>query len=853
MSTSGVSRSWTPGTERRYATTTAPSSTSRRLTRGMKAVLLLALLAILIVAIVPAAVVTSRDNKKQYRAEDRALGYTTVVDGVTTFVQTRTASVVTRSSYRTLDNGDISTALQVVTLPVITVSATAAGSVQQGFETVTVDGQEVIVATVTRFVAGANAFVTRTVQGEELGAATVYRTVFDDLTVVRPATPTSASASTSTLSSSATTSRTSSSTVIATSETSSSSCVAPLTMYKELLLTSSRPQIDARSGDDPLNLVHGCPGLLFLHLATHVVPTRIYAALLFIVDVISTRREPERQHAAPFVVEPAVQQLDAASFNQQHRRANQHDEQRGDTDGLSDQHVRTAAAVEREQQHLGHVADLEELVGASSAEQQRDAIAFHGQHDGANRSYDPTSDSVAFPSFTTSRPQAPSSTASGPKRLKLVHLDGRIDDADDCALHPWSAALPRRLRPRVVNDHQSLVNVLSLDQQHERLATEHDVTGVHPWAPGPLRRVRHRRVDQCRPFLHHHLIVVIVICILVVFIGNVDVGVVFLSAVPDDDDRGVHPGLPALPRWLRRADDDDQLKHKHIIELDTTTTASASPTCIPGLPLIVGGCGLFDPSTTTATTTRSSSSSDSETTSTTTSDTVTFPPIGAPTPTSSSSSSDDPSSTTTSDTSRSTTSSFGTTSTSSTSSSAEETVTSTTATEQSSSSTSRSTGEAASTTATSSVSTESASFPTVSRPSRSSATAPSELSTATTTAVETSTTSATTSSTSSAAGGESETSVGSSSRSSSSSSSSSASASTTSSTSSGPGPSDEPASSSSASAPDPAPTDDDDLGGVPSSSPLPPLSPSPDSAPPLRRHRLVRRHREQPRRVDAFA
>ena len=140
----------------------------------MKAVLLLALLAILIVAIVPAAVVTSRDNKKQYRAEDRALGYTTVVDGVTTFVQTRTASVVTRSSYRTLDNGDISTALQVVTLPVITVSATAAGSVQQGFETVTVDGQEVIVATVTRFVAGANAFVTRTVQG---GASLVSHTL----------------------------------------------------------------------------------------------------------------------------------------------------------------------------------------------------------------------------------------------------------------------------------------------------------------------------------------------------------------------------------------------------------------------------------------------------------------------------------------------------------------------------------------------------------------------------------------------------------------------------------------------------------------------------------------------------
>ena len=130
----------------------------------MKAVLLLALLAILIVAIVPAAVVSTRDKKKQYRAEDRALGYTTVVDGITTFVQTRTASVVTRSSYSTLDNGVVSTILQAVTLPIITVSATSAGQVQQGFETVTLNGQEVIVATVTRFVAGANAFVTRTVQ-----------------------------------------------------------------------------------------------------------------------------------------------------------------------------------------------------------------------------------------------------------------------------------------------------------------------------------------------------------------------------------------------------------------------------------------------------------------------------------------------------------------------------------------------------------------------------------------------------------------------------------------------------------------------------------------------------------------
>jgi len=134
----------------------------------MKALLLLALLAVLIVAIVPAAVVTTRNNKEDTRED--ALGYTTVVDGVTTFVQTRTASVVTRSSFRTLENGDVSTLLQAVTLPIVTVSATSAGEVQQGFATVTVDGQEILVATRTQFVPGNLVVVTRTVQG---GASSV--------------------------------------------------------------------------------------------------------------------------------------------------------------------------------------------------------------------------------------------------------------------------------------------------------------------------------------------------------------------------------------------------------------------------------------------------------------------------------------------------------------------------------------------------------------------------------------------------------------------------------------------------------------------------------------------------------
>ncbi|GAA6057306.1 hypothetical protein JCM3770_001710 [Rhodotorula araucariae] len=183
---SGPSPSWTPrttpGTERRYASTTAPSSSRKRLTRGIKAVLLLALVAVLLIAVLPPAVVSIR-NKHEV-AEDRSLGYTTLVDGVTTFVQTRTASVVTRNSYSTLANGEVSTVLQAVTLPIVTVSATSAGEVQQGFETVTIDGEEVIVATRTQYVEGGNAFVIRTATGAALAVATVYETVYDDVTLL---------------------------------------------------------------------------------------------------------------------------------------------------------------------------------------------------------------------------------------------------------------------------------------------------------------------------------------------------------------------------------------------------------------------------------------------------------------------------------------------------------------------------------------------------------------------------------------------------------------------------------------------------------------------------------------------
>ncbi|BGP02116.1 hypothetical protein JCM10021v2_005831 [Rhodotorula toruloides] len=184
---SAYSLSGTPATDRRYMTSAAPSSSARggRLTRGMKGVLLLAALAVLIIAIVPAAVVTTRKDDKNLAAQDSSAGYTTVINGVTTFIQTRTASIVTRSSFSTLPNGRISTVLQEVTLPVVTVSATAAGAVQTGFETVTIDGQAVVVATQTQYVAGGQVVVTRTLLNGPQAVETVYSTAFQDLTVTR--------------------------------------------------------------------------------------------------------------------------------------------------------------------------------------------------------------------------------------------------------------------------------------------------------------------------------------------------------------------------------------------------------------------------------------------------------------------------------------------------------------------------------------------------------------------------------------------------------------------------------------------------------------------------------------------
>ncbi|GAA5840500.1 hypothetical protein JCM9279_007348 [Rhodotorula babjevae] len=524
MSTSGVSRSWTPGTERRYATTTAPSSTGRRLTRGMKAVLLLALLAVLIVAIVPAAVVSTRKDDKQYRAEDRALGYTTVVDGLTTFVQTRTASIVTRSSYRTLDNGDVSTVLQAVTLPIITVSATSAGEVQQGFETVTVNGQEVIVATVTRFVAGANAFVTRTVEPAELGVATVYRTVFDDLTVVQ-----------------------------------------------FVFLRRDDPELqqpdDAHPDHDPLDLDHRRSGLLFLQLAAcDDRPARSFHLCSISIFVFHLQRP---------------------------------------TDDLVERFVPSSAAVEREQLELSRFVDLEQLVGASSAEQQHSAAFAVEQHDAARRALDPQHvvpdvgveqlcygvalqldagfvleqdiqrsslavderigqlplvHNVAFSSTLLVRDGLYRDESTLLERFILVNPDVRPADDDHGALHSGPAALPRRLRARGDYDYATIADDVSLEQQHGRPAADDDLAGMHPRAARLPRRVRPRRVDHL--LAYDHLDVLVVIKLVNVVLLAVD-NVVFPSSAADDHDRGVHPGLADLPRRLRRVHYHDHVAHKH--------------------------------------------------------------------------------------------------------------------------------------------------------------------------------------------------------------------------------------------------------------------------------------------------
>ncbi|BGP18507.1 hypothetical protein JCM10213v2_006573 [Rhodosporidiobolus nylandii] len=179
---SGPPTSYTPASDRRYTSTTAPSSGKRGLSGGKIAALALAAL-VLIVAIVPASVVVTRNNHEN--AAEANEGYTTVVNGVTTFVQTKTAEVLTRSSMTTLPNGDVSTLVREVTLPVITVSATNLDAIQTGVATVTIDGSVIVVATQTQVLAGGNVVVTRTIVGGPGPAQeTVIRTEYDDLTVI---------------------------------------------------------------------------------------------------------------------------------------------------------------------------------------------------------------------------------------------------------------------------------------------------------------------------------------------------------------------------------------------------------------------------------------------------------------------------------------------------------------------------------------------------------------------------------------------------------------------------------------------------------------------------------------------
>ncbi|GAA5986216.1 hypothetical protein JCM10908_006459 [Rhodotorula pacifica] len=184
--------------DRRYAPVgSAPfaASSGRRLSGPKKALIALALLALVLTVVIvpPAVILTRKKNDANARASAEQIGYTTIVDGTKTFVQTRTASIVSRSSLSTNANGEISTVVERVTLPVVTVSATALDSaVQPGFETVTVGGEVIIQATVTRFVAGNQAaVVTRTALGAAEAVATVVETVYSDVTVTGALTRTS--------------------------------------------------------------------------------------------------------------------------------------------------------------------------------------------------------------------------------------------------------------------------------------------------------------------------------------------------------------------------------------------------------------------------------------------------------------------------------------------------------------------------------------------------------------------------------------------------------------------------------------------------------------------------------------
>lgn len=116
------------------------------------------------VIIPPSVTLTRKHNEEGTLAQAAEIGYTTVIAGTSTFIQTRTASIITRSAVSTNTDGRVSTFVERVTLPVVTVSATALESaVQPHFETVTVNGEVIIEATSTSFIPAARAaVVTRT-------------------------------------------------------------------------------------------------------------------------------------------------------------------------------------------------------------------------------------------------------------------------------------------------------------------------------------------------------------------------------------------------------------------------------------------------------------------------------------------------------------------------------------------------------------------------------------------------------------------------------------------------------------------------------------------------------------------
>ncbi|GAA5859534.1 hypothetical protein JCM1840_004657 [Sporobolomyces johnsonii] len=184
---SGVTASplMTPGSDRRYTSTASPSNGESRLSRGAKvAIIALIALAVAIVVIVPPAVVETRKNNKNNAAEDNLNGFTTVVDGLTTFIQTKTADIITRSSLSTLANGQVKTVTSEVTLPLVTVSQTSINAIQTGVITTTISGEVVVLATRTSYVAGEGQAAVVTQTATQTAAETIVQTVYDVVTVI---------------------------------------------------------------------------------------------------------------------------------------------------------------------------------------------------------------------------------------------------------------------------------------------------------------------------------------------------------------------------------------------------------------------------------------------------------------------------------------------------------------------------------------------------------------------------------------------------------------------------------------------------------------------------------------------